>query len=305
MTCKHLAENMLHLRNTASMNKPFKGTLIAIGGNEDKGGESSENYTLDYIEQGILSHVVKESGGKDSLIVVIPTASSIPDEVWMNYKYAFEKLGCTRIELLDIRERKDSDSSKAIDLLSKANCIMFSGGNQSKISNIIGGSIAEQILRKRILEEPIVIAGTSAGAMMMSTEMIAGGHSSEALFKGGVKMDRGLQFMPSLIIDSHFIMRGRFGRLAEAVARFPELIGVGLAEDTGIVIKVRNKFKVIGSGMVVLFDASELTHNNFEFLKAGTPMSMSNLKVHILANGDRFSIDERRLEILPMESAFE
>lgn len=287
------------------MKKTFKGTLIAIGGNEDKGGESSENYTLDYIQEGILSHVVQESGGKEALIVVIPTASSIPDEVWLNYKNAFSELGCTKVELLDIRNRNDAESSKAISLLSRADCIMFSGGDQSKISNIIGGTTSEEILRKRVVEEPIVIAGTSAGAMMMSKEMIAGGHTSEALFKGGVKMYKGLQFMPSLIIDSHFIMRGRFGRLAEAVARFPQLIGVGLAEDTGIVIKERNQFKVIGSGMVVLFDASELTHNNFEILEEGTPMSMSNLKVHILANGDRFSIDERKLEILPLESAFE
>jgi cyanophycinase len=292
-------------RSLEKMNKYFKGTLIAIGGNEDKGGESSENYTLDYINEGILSHVVVESGGKDALIVVIPTASSIPDEVWNNYKNAFAELGCTRVELLNIRELKDAESSRAISLLSRADCIMFSGGDQSKISNVFGGSTAEEILRKRVQEEAIVIAGTSAGAMMMSKEMIAGGHTSEALFKGGVKMYKGLQFMPSLIIDSHFIMRGRFGRLAEAVAQFPQLIGVGLAEDTGIVIKNRNQFKVIGSGMVVLFDASELTHNNFDILEEGTPMSMSNLKVHILANGDRFSIDERKLEVLPLESAFE
>jgi len=305
MNSKHLALKKCKEDRWTSMEKSFKGTLIAIGGNEDKGGESSENYTLDYIHEGILSHVVKESGGTDAKIVVIPTASSIPAEVWENYREAFTKLGCRRIELLDIRQRSDAESAEAIKLLSSADCIMFSGGDQSKITNIIGGTTAEQILRKRIQEEPIVIAGTSAGAMMMSREMIAGGHTSEALFKGGVKMYKGLQFMPSLIIDSHFIMRGRFGRLAEAVARFPQLIGVGLAEDTGIVIKERNKFKVIGSGMVVLFDAGELTHNNFDVLEEGTPMSMSNLKVHILANGDRFSIDERKLEILPLESAFE
>ena len=118
-------------------------------------------------------------------------------------------------------------------------------------------------------------------------------------------MRDGMSFVSELIIDSHFIKRGRFGRLAEAVAKFPNLIGVGLAEDTGLVIKNSAEFKVIGSGMVILFDPSKLTHNPEDVLKEGTPMSMSNLIVHILANGDRFRFEDRMLEILPLEAAFE
>ena len=161
------------------------------------------------------------------------------------------------------------------------------------------------IIIDRAQNEPVVIAGTSAGAMAMSNEMIAGGSSTEALLKGAVKMVRGLGLIPQLIFDSHFIKRGRFGRLAEAVAKFPSLLGVGLAEDTGMIIKNCNEFTIIGSGMVILFDPGKLIHNNEKILEEGTPMSMSNLVVHILSNGDQFMIDERKLKILPMESVFE
>ena len=131
--------------------------------------------------------------------------------------------------------------------------------------------------RTLYIMKEFVIAGTSAGAMCMSEEMVAGGSSTEALYKGAVRMREGMGFISDLIIDSHFIRRGRFGRLAEAVAKFPKLLGVGLAEDTGLIIKNCNEFKVIGSGMVILFDGGKLTHNNQEILEEGTPMTISNL----------------------------
>jgi cyanophycinase len=111
-----------------------------------------------------------------------------------------------------------------------------------------------------------------------------------------------MNFISNLIIDSHFIRRGRFGRLAEAVAKFPKLLGVGLAEDTGLVIKNCNTFEVIGSGMVILFDPSRLKHNNEKVLQKGAPMSLSNLKTHILANGDRFNINSRKIKVLPLDA---
>ena len=118
-------------------------------------------------------------------------------------------------------------------------------------------------------------------------------------------MREGMKFIPGLIIDSHFIKRGRFGRLAEAVARHPHLLGVGLAEDTALIIENSNRIKVIGSGMVIVFDPGKLIHNNYELLKPGIPMTMSNLTVHVLANSDSFIIDERRTEVLPLDADFE
>jgi cyanophycinase len=280
-----------------------KGTLIPIGGNEDKGGDNTEQYSLEFINEGILARVVKESGGKDAVIVVIPTASSIPELIGDNYLNAFGKLGCTNVLVMDIRTKEQSEDAVNISIMKKANCVMFSGGNQSKITKFIGGTTLHKILTDRYQnDEKFVIAGTSAGAMCMSGSMITGGSSKESMVKGAVGMGKGMDFISNLIIDSHFIQRGRFGRLAEAVAMFPELLGVGLAEDTGLVIKKCNTFEVIGSGMIILFDPSRLKHNNQKILEAGEPISLSNLKVHILANGDRFNIKKRKLKVLPLDS---
>lgn len=276
-----------------------KGTLIPIGGNEDKGIEEHESYHLEFIATSILSRVVKESGGKSAMIVIIPTASSIPDKVGQNYLEAFRKLGCTNLHVMDIRDRAQSEEPANIALLKETDCVMFSGGNQSKITEKIGGTIGHKILMERFQSEKLVIAGTSAGAMCMTQEMIAGGSSQESFIKGAVGMAEGMEFVPKLIIDSHFIRRGRFGRLAEAVARFPHLIGIGLAEDTGLVIK-KNSFEVIGSGMVIMFDARKAKHNNHEVLEEGTPMSLTNLKTSILANGDRFNIKKKKVKISPL-----
>ncbi|MGB3145163.1 MAG: cyanophycinase [Maribacter sp.] len=281
-----------------------KGTLIPIGGNEDKGNGDSEQHNLEFVQDGILARIVKESGGTDALIIIIPTASSIPESIGENYIEAFSKLGCSNVKVMDIRSRLEAEESENIELIKVAKCIMFSGGNQSKITKFIGGTTIHQIMLDRYKNDTIVIAGTSAGAMCMSTEMITGGSSKDSMVKGAVGMGEGMDFIPKLIIDSHFIQRGRFGRLAEAVAKFPKLLGIGLAEDTGVVIKKRNSFEVIGSGMVILLDPSKLKHNNQKILDEGEPMSLSNLKTHILANGDRFNIRSRKLKVLPLDSPF-
>ena len=282
-----------------------KGTLIPIGGNEDKGNEENEQYTQEFISEGILFHVVKEAGGIDANIVIIPTASSIPVEVGENYLDAFTTLGCKNIAVLDIRSKEDSEKPEAIELIKNANCVMFSGGNQSKITDKIGGTTIHTILADRYKnEEGFVIAGTSAGAMAMANEMIAGGSASEAFIKGAVTMYNGLNLIPELIIDTHFIRRGRFGRQSEAVAKHPNLIGLGLAEDTGMIIKNGNECTVIGSGMVIVFDGSKLTHNNEKILEEGTPMTMANLTVHVLSNSDMYSIKDRKVSVLAIDAPF-
>lgn len=282
-----------------------KGTLIPIGGNEDKGIEDSEQYTLEFIEDGILYHVVNEAGGVDANIVVIPTASSIPVEVGENYLEAFDKLGCKNVEVLDIRSKKDSESERAINLIKNANCVMFSGGDQSKIANKIGGTTIHNILTDRYQNEVgFVIAGTSAGAMAMANEMIAGGSASESFVKGAVKMYKGLSLIPQLVVDTHFIRRGRFGRLSEAIAKFPNLLGIGLAEDTGMIIKKGNDCTVIGSGMVIIFDGSTLNHNNEKLLDEGTPMTITNMTVHVLSNSDQYDIKNRKVNVLAIDAPF-
>lgn len=288
-----------------SVPEKILGTLIPIGGNEDKHIEDNELYTQDFIEDGILSHVVREAGGTEAKIVVIPTASSIPVEVGENYLHAFDHLGCNNVRVLQIRNRIHAGNAEYIKAIEQADCIMFGGGDQSKIVAAMGDTRMHKLILDKYANSNFVIAGTSAGAMCMSSEMIAGGSSTDALTKGSVRLAKGMSFLPETIIDSHFIQRARFGRLAEAVAAFPNLIGIGLAEDTGVIIKEGTHLKVIGSGMVILFDGDNLTHNNYPILKMGTPMSMTNLKVHILANGDRYDLSKRTVSVLPMESKFE
>jgi cyanophycinase len=288
-------------------NLPFypKGTLIPIGGNEDKGIDQNEQYTLDFVEDGILYHVVQESGGTNANILIIPTASSIPIEVGENYLEAFTTLGCKNVTVLDIRTKEDSEKKSFLNLVRSANCIMFSGGNQSKITEKIGGSALHKILIERYRNEKgFVIAGTSAGAMAMSEEMISGGSATESFIKGAVRMRNGLSLIPEIIIDTHFIRRGRFGRQSEAIAKFPHLLGIGLAEDTGVIIKQGTHCTVIGSGMAIIFDGSSLKHNNEKLLEKGIPMTIANMIVHVLSNSDMYDIKTRSVSVLPIEAPF-
>lgn len=280
-----------------------KGTLIPVGGNEDKG--ANEYYGTDFIEEGILAHVVREGGGSSARIAVFPTASSIPYEVGENYTDAFGRLGCKNVDVVHVQSREDAYEDDVLESVRNADIVMFSGGDQSRITEYIRGTALHQLFFERLKDdEKFVLAGTSAGAMMMSQEMIAGGSATEAMVKGNVKMREGMGFVPEFIIDSHFVRRGRFGRMAEALAIFPHLLGIGLAEDTGLIIRGGREFQVIGSGMVLLFDASELTHNNQKILKEGSAMSISNLKTHILANGDNFNIEDKKIEVLPVHEKF-
>jgi cyanophycinase len=272
----------------------MKGIVIPIGGNEDKG--ANEYFGIDAIEDAILFQILDKAQGPNSKVVVIPTASSIPEEVGELYVKGFNKLGCSDVTVLNIQSKKEANNPINTNIIKNSNCLMFSGGDQSRIKNIIGGSKIHELILNKLNNEEFVLAGTSAGAMAMTNEMIAGGSATESLLKGAVKLYKGLGVLPEFIIDTHFVKRGRFGRLAEAVAAFPHLIGIGLSEDTGLII-INNEFEVIGSGMVIVFDPSNLTHNKHAQLKQGTPISMSNLTTHIFARGDKFSIEDRKIEI--------
>lgn len=272
----------------------MKGIVIPIGGNEDKG--ANEYFGIDAIEDAILFQILDKAQGPNSKVVVIPTASSIPEEVGELYVKGFNKLGCSDVTVLNIQSKKEANNPINTNIIKNSNCLMFSGGDQSRIKNIIGGSKIHELILNKLNNEEFVLAGTSAGAMAMTNEMIAGGSATESLLKGAVKLYKGLGVLPEFIIDTHFVKRGRFGRLAEAVAAFPHLIGIGLSEDTGLII-INNEFEVIGSGMVIVFDPSNLTHNKHAQLKPGTPISMSNLTTHIFARGDKFSIEDRKIEI--------
>ncbi|HRI25145.1 MAG TPA: cyanophycinase, partial [Ferruginibacter sp.] len=210
-----------------------KGKLIAIGGAEDKGtdlekGEIHRN-NLNFFELGILRRIVEESGGPLSRIEVITTASTIPYEVGDNYLNAFGKIGCTNVDVMHIRNRADTNNKEYQQRIATCDVVMFSGGNQLRLSSIFGGTaLFQKIMERYLNDERFVIAGTSAGAMAMSNTMIYEGNAARAHLKSEVKITTGLGFMDNVIFDSHFEKRGRFVRLAQAVASNPSCIGIGL-----------------------------------------------------------------------------
>lgn len=275
-----------------------KGKLIAIGGAEDKGtdletGEINRN-NLNFFELGILRRVVEEAGGPASHIEVTTTASTIPYEVGENYLNAFGKIGCTNVQVMHIRNRQDTLETEFLERIKTCDAVMFSGGNQLRLSVTDGGTEFLSILKKRYQNEKFLIAGTSAGAMAMSQTMIYEGNAARAHLKGEIKMTTGLGFINSVIIDSHFEKRGRFGRLAQAVATNPSTIGIGLGEDTGMLITAGNKMEAIGSGLVVIIDGHDILHSNIADIPDGNPVSIENLKVHFCEKGNGYLIRERK-----------
>jgi cyanophycinase len=276
-----------------------RGKLIAIGGAEDKGSDPEKGDTtrnnLNFFELGILRRIVEEAGGPAIRMEVITTASMIPNEVGENYLNAFGKIGCTNIGLMPIRNRADAMNSEYIERLKKCNAVMFSGGNQLRLSATFGGTEFLEITLLRYHEEKdFVVAGTSAGAMAMSNTMIYEGDATTAHLKGEVKITTGLGFMDDVVFDSHFEKRGRFGRLAQTIASNPAAIGIGLGEDTGMLIKDGNLMEAIGSGLVMIIDGHDIRHSNIADIPDGNPISVENIKVHFCEKGNGYLLKERK-----------
>ena len=274
------------------------GHLVAVGGAEDKGTDLEKGILqrnrLNFFELGILKNIVSLIGANGPHVEVITTASSIPDEVAENYKDAFEKLGCMNVGHMRIRNREDASLPEYIERLNACNCIMFSGGNQLRLSSIFGGTHFLDVLKHRYQDGDFLIAGTSAGAMAMSNTMIYEGNAATANLKGEVKMTTGLGLLQNVIIDTHFDKRGRFNRLAQAVAAQPGAIGIGLGEDTGVIVSQGHELRAIGSGSVVIIDGKNIEYNNIADIDFGKPISVENIIVHIMSKGDTYDLETRQ-----------
>ncbi|MBL7710940.1 MAG: cyanophycinase [Chitinophagaceae bacterium] len=276
-----------------------KGFLVSVGGAEDKGTDLEKGIIdrnrLAFFELGILKNIVSLiKPHEEPVVEVITTASMIPDEVAENYKTAFEKLDCSNVNHLRIRNREDAMKPEFIERIKNCNCVMFSGGNQLRLSSIFGGTELLSLIRQKYNDEHFVIAGTSAGAMAMSNTMIYEGNADKAHLKGEVKITTGLGFMHDVVIDSHFDKRGRFNRLAQAVAAQPGALGIGLGEDTGVIVRHGTELQVIGSGSVVIIDGKFIEYNNIADVRFGHPISIENIVVHMLSNGDKFNTATRK-----------
>ena len=282
----------------------IKGKLIIIGGAVDKGSFTEASFdknianNLNFFEKGILKRLISESKhGKESRIEVITTASTIPLEVGAEYIKAFNYLGATNVDVLHIQKREEAVEESILKRIEEADVVMFTGGDQLRLTSILGGTRFHKILLEKYRNEEFIYAGTSAGAAAASQSMIYQGASKEALLKGEVKITSGLGFVDDVIIDTHFVKRGRIGRLFQAVVSNPMVLGIGLGEDTGLLIKEGTKMEAIGSGLVILVDGQEIKNTNLTDVSLGEPISISNLVVHVMSQNDTYDLTSGELVI--------
>ncbi len=253
---------------------------------------------IKFFERGILRRIINESAkGLGSQVEIVVTASQIPELVGQEYIRSFNQLSITNINILDIRSREDAQDPEVLERIRKADVVMFSGGDQLRLSSIFGGTEFLQILKNRYQKENFIIAGTSAGAAAASTNMIYRGSSNEALVKGEVQITAGLGFIDHMIIDTHFVQRGRIGRLFYAVASNPGMLGIGLGEDAGLLITEGNMMEAIGSGLTIVVDGRSIVETNIYDVELGAPVSIDGLKVHVMSIFDRYDISQQRLVI--------
>lgn len=274
-----------------------KGKLIVIGGAVNKGEEddfnNSPNSNPESFELGILARMLKELDGENPRIEIIPTASNIPLETGEKYLEAFDRLGHSNIGVIQIYDKKDIENREYQKRVIEAQGVLFTGGNQLKLTTIFGGSDIIKSMLLKYQNESFVVAGTSAGAMAMSNIMIMGS-SSKALLKNEVNLARGLGFIKDVTFDSHFVKRGRFSRLFQAVATNPVCLGIGLGEDTGLLITEGNQMEAIGTGLVIIVDGENIKYTNIASVADNEPISIENLNVHILVQGNGYSFSERK-----------
>lgn len=279
------------------------GKLIIIGGAVDTGSFVEKHFdqhkvNLNFFEDGILRCIITESSkGENSRIEIITTASQSPEEVGNEYIKAFHYLGLEKIHVMNVSSREQANSDEIIERLGKADVILFSGGDQLRLTSIFGGTRFLKLMLKRYQEENFVIAGTSAGAAAASNNMIYQGTSSEALLKGEVKITSGLGIIDGVIIDTHFVQRGRIGRLFQAVVSNPGILGIGLGEDTGLLITKGKVMEAIGSGLVILVDGTQIKDSNITDVPMGAPVSIDNLVVHVMAFKDVYDLNTSSLKI--------
>lgn len=266
--------------NGNKRNSKHKGSVILIGGGEDKKGDKV-----------ILKELARRAG--NGKLVTATVASEVAGEVWKQYDQIFNELGVKKVEHLDIERRVDAVRDPGLDVLKDAKVVFFTGGDQLKITTKLGGTaIAERILE--IFEEGGTIAGTSAGASVMSQTMLVSGLGGESHKVGkGLLMAPGLGLVRDMIVDQHFAQRGRIGRLLGAIAQNPGVIGIGLDEDTAI-IHEGDLFSVLGSGAVYVADGRGVTYTNISEEQAEKTMSIFDVRLHVLSEGDCFDLKKHR-----------
>jgi len=257
-----------------------RGWIVPIGGAENK-----EN------DPRILQRFIDVSGGPDADIVVIPTASQL-HETGHRYEQVFRDLGARRVSVMDFDTRRDCQEPSRLERLEQASGIFFTGGNQLRLTTLLGGTPVAKLIRNRNAHG-VTVGGTSAGASILSEHMIAFGDEGGSAISGSVRLAPGLGLTNRFVIDQHFRERDRFGRLLTALAYNPFAVGVGLDEDTAAFIGPTNLLEVEGTGGVTVVDAADVTYSSMDSIAEGQPLCMLGLKVHLLVAGATFNLHSR------------
>ena len=259
-----------------------QGRLLIIGGHEDKEGDK------------IILRAVADHVGGSGKLVVATIASQMPKPLWEDYERVFRGLGVRHVHKLEIEKREEAKLPQKRKILDDADAVFFTGGDQLKITSQIGDTpIFERL--SEIHQAGGLIAGTSAGASVVCETMMVGGDDDGSHRLGvGLRMAPGFGFFPGVIVDQHFAERGRMGRLLGAVSQNPRILGIGLDENTAILVKGRRTFTVIGDGAVYVLDGSTVSYSNIAEERVEKTLSIYDVKLHVLTQGDTFDLGERR-----------
>ena len=257
-----------------------RGWIVPIGGAENK-----EN------DRQILERFVQVSGGRDADIIVIPTASRMR-ETGPRYEQVFRDLGAARVSSMDFDTRRDCQEVSRLERLEQATGIFFTGGNQLRLTTLLGGTPVAKLVRSRNAQG-VTVGGTSAGASILSEHMIAFGDEGSSVVSGSVRLAPGLGLTNRFIIDQHFTQRDRLGRLLTALAYNPFAVGIGLDEDTAAFIGPDETVEVEGSGGVTVVDAADVSYSSMDSVNEGQPVCMLGLRMHILVAGATFNLHTR------------
>lgn len=262
-----------------------RGSLLLIGGAEDKEGEKK-----------ILKRFASLVREKDSYLLILTSAASQAGQVGREYREIFQELGIEDVKILDIDSRVEAMSPENAGLLGKAGGIFFTGGDQLRITSNFGGTRAYAAL-KEAYEGGTVVAGTSAGASAVSTIMIVGGEGEDSPRLNSVRLAAGLGLLEGVVIDQHFAQRGRMNRLLFAVAYNPQILGIGIDEDTAVEFQEETSFLVHGSRTVTVIDGREISYSNISELEGEQPLALLNVKIHVLPAGYAYNLITREVII--------
>jgi cyanophycinase len=279
-------ENMLETESIAQTDRELlltKTAILVIGGAEDKvhGRE-------------ILHTFFQRSGGSQAVLAIVPSASREPALIGERYFQIFSEMGAKHVKVLDIRDRAQCADSHFQEYIEECTGVFLTGGDQLRLCGLLSDTPLMNRIVERVHCHEITIAGTSAGAAVMGYHMIAGGGSGESPNRSLVDIAMGLAIVPEIVVDQHFHNRNRLARLLSAISAHPDRLGIGIDEDTCAMFERDATMTVMGRGTVTIVDPSQISYSNYDSVTSNEPLSLHNLRIHILGYGDRYNLRENK-----------